>query len=525
MEEVLFYGGPILTMDEENLRPEAVLVRDGIIAAVGTKEALLAEAPDAKQMDLQGKALLPGFMDAHSHIVQFSNTLRFVSLSGVKSREELTQRLQKFAKDSGVEPGGTVIGFGYDNNDLPGTQHPTREWLDEALPGYRVMVAHASGHMGCANTAMLKHLNISAQTEDPQGGHVGKDENGEPTGYLEETAFTFWAAQALGQQPSNNAQELLQKAQKTYFSYGITTAQDGLLKDYEFDLLDEAARAGTLKLDVVGYADIKDHSDLPEKHPEYCKRYQGHFKIGGYKLFLDGSPQGRTAWVTEPYENGDPDYRGYPIYTDEEVGGYVTKAQKDEMQLLCHCNGDAAAQQYLNAHKKPSTQRDVLIHAQLLRVDQLPQLKEKGIMPSFFVAHTWYWGDVHLKNFGRHRAENISPVASALELGIPYTFHMDTPVLPPDCIDSIFCAVNRVTKGGESLAKGQQVSVYDALKGITSYAAYQYHEEDSKGTITPGKRADLVVLSEDPTAVPTMQLRSVQVMQTYKDGALVYEKE
>ena len=132
---------------------------------------------------------------------------------------------------------------------------------------------------------------------------------------------------------------------------------------------------------------------------------------------------------------------------------------------------------------------------------------------------------MHLKNFGRHRAENISPVASALELGIPYTFHMDTPVLPPDCIDSIFCAVNRVTKGGESLAKGQQVSVYDALKGITSYAAYQYHEEDSKGTITPGKRADLVVLSEDPTAVPTMQLRSVQVMQTYKDGALVYEKE
>lgn len=518
----LFYGGTILTMEEQNPRVEAVLVENHTITAVGTKQELQAKAPDAQEIDLKGAALLPGFIDAHSHIVQFSNTLQFAMLTGVKSREELQQRLQDFVKVDGKKPGDLVIGFGYDNNDLPDAQHPTRQWLDEALPGYLVMVCHASGHMGCVNTPLLDKMGITAQTPDPQGGRIGRDKDGQPTGYLEENAFTLPAAKVQGEQTGVDAQHLLQKAQDIYFGYGITTAQDGLMKEYEYQVLDKAAQDGTLKLDVVGYVDIREHSYLVKEHPEYCKQYQHHFKIGGYKMFLDGSPQGRTAWMTQPYQNGEEGYCGYGIYTNEQVENYVQQAQGDEMQLLCHCNGDAAAQQFLDAHKHPSSQRNVMIHAQLLRPDQLSEVKEKKIIPSFFVAHTWYWGDVHLKNFGEQRAQNISPAGDAQRMGIPFTFHMDSPVLPPDCIDSVFCAVNRVTKEGKSLAHGQQISVHEALKAVTIYGAYQYHEEDTKGSIAAGKRADFVVLSQDPEAVDPTQLRKIKVLETYKDGSRVY---
>ncbi len=522
MKAKLFYGGPIITMDESMPNPEAVLVIGDTIAAVGKKQELQEQATDAECIDLQGQALLPGFIDAHSHIVQFSNTLQFARLNGVTSKEELQKRLQEFVRTNEITPEQIVIGFGYDNNDLPKAEHPTRQWLDEALPGYLVMVCHASGHMGCVNTSLLEKMQITSETPNPKGGRIGRDEQGQPTGYLEETAFTLPAANLLGEQPEADVQALLQKAQQMYFGYGITTAQDGLMKQYEYEILDTAAKQGKLKLDVVGYADIREYADLGKQHPEYCKTYKNHFKIGGYKLFLDGSPQGRTAWVTKPYLNGEEGYCGYPVYSDDEVCRFVDKAKQDNMQLLCHCNGDAAAAQFLQAHKEPSECRNVMIHAQLLRPDQLPEVKEKKIIPSFFVAHTWHWGDVHVKNFGQERAENISPVGDAVKLGIPFTFHMDSPVLPPDCIDSIYCAVNRITKAGKSLAAGQEISVYEALKGVTIYGAYQYHEEDEKGSITPGKKADLVVLSEDPQAVEPMQLRRIQVKQTYKDGDLVY---
>lgn len=522
MNEQIFYGGHILTMDETCLRPQAVLVRQGRIDGVGDLDALKAQAPQAELLDLKGAALLPGFIDGHSHIVQYSSTLQFASLAGTASQQEIAQRLQEFVEKENRGPEEMIIGFGYDNNDLPGAEHPTRQWLDAALPGRRVMVCHASGHMGCVNTRVLEELGITAQTPDPQGGRIGRDDQGQPNGYLEETAFTLQAAQALGQTQSDNSQGLLCKAQQVYFGYGITTAQDGLLKDYEYSVLSTAAESGALKLDVVGYADIREHSDLPAKHPEYDGVYKGHFKIGGYKLFLDGSPQGRTAWVSQPYQNGPADYRGYPVYTDQQVRDYVEQARQAGKQLLCHCNGDAAAQQFLDAHEQPSQHRDVMIHAQLLRPDQLPLLKQKNIMPSFFVAHTWYWGDVHCKNFGQERASQISPARTAQELGIPFTFHMDSPVLAPDCIDSLFCAVNRVTRSGRRLGDAQAITAYEALKALTVYGAYQYHEEDQKGTITPGKRADLVVLSADPTQVEPSQLRSIRVLATYKDGQQVF---
>lgn len=316
------------------------------------------------------------------------------------------------------------------------------------------------------------------------------------------------------------------EAQKIYASFGITTAQEGFAHRSEVDIYERLGRSDQMLLDMVAYVDIVEDSEVVQQR-EDLKEYRNHFRIGGYKLFLDGSPQGKTAWMSKPYVNSG-DYCGYPIYTDEQVDGYVQQALDEHRQLLVHCNGDAASQQMLNGYhhsrQKTTDTRPVMVHSQTLRPDQLPQLKETGVMPSYFVAHVYHWGDVHLVNFGKQRAENISCTASALKNHIPFTFHQDTPVILPDMLESVWAAVNRITKNGVVLGEQQRISVLEALKAVTINAAYQYFEEDRKGTLEAGKLADLVILNEDPLKAEPMKLRDIQVMETIKEGRTIYKK-
>ena len=504
----LFKNGSVITMRNRETT-NALLIEDGRILALG-EEALGAEERCAQVIDLRGGALLPGFVDPHSHITQFAMALAAVNLSSAGSIEELVELLKK-------RPGtGWLIGYGYDNNTLKEGRHPTREDLD--CIGRPVLISHASGHMGVMNTKALELAGISETAKDPEGGVYGR-KDGRLTGYMEEKAFM--AAAAKAPRPTmEELRELMKEAQQIYFSYGITTAQDGLMKQREYELLQRA----DLKIDVVAYADMAEFSALPKPN----KGYERHFKVGGYKIFLDGSPQGRTAWMTKPYEKApgqEADYRGYPIYTNKQLKALVRRAEEEGVQLIAHCNGDAAIDQFLSAFEQPTKHRCVIIHAQTMRKDQLPIVKEKGLMPSYFVAHTWHWGDAHIKNLGMERAKNISPLASTARLGIPFTLHQDTPVLPPDMIDTLYCAANRVTAGGKQLALEEAVDVYTALAAVTANGAYQYFEEGEKGTLEPGKRADLVVLDKDPLKVEREKLREMKVLATYKGGELVYKRE
>ena len=529
MKDLLFYGGPILTMQAEQdgpaARAEAVLVRGDKIAAVGSLKALREMTADAQPVNLQGCCLLPGFLDAHSHFLQYANTLQFCQLGRCTSWGDVQQALRDFIARAGLKPGQPVVGFGYDQNIMHEGKHPTRQVLDEVSTESPIMCAHASGHMGVANSAMLKLMGLTDDTPDPQGGRYGRDAEGHLDGLLEENAFIQRQALPQGDPGDKLAKmtALLEQAQDIYFSYGITTAQEGMLDPDSFEVYRAAGDAGKLKMDVIGYADMRNCPDLPAQFPAYLKQYKNHFKMGGYKIFLDGSPQGRTAWMLDDYAD-EPGYRGYPVYEDAQVDAYVQKAQAEDMPLLCHCNGDAAAAQFIRCHRQPSAQRDVMIHSQLLHADQMPAMKAAGIMPSFFPAHTWYWGDAHIHHMGYDRASKISAAASAKALGLPYTFHMDTPVLPPDCLDILFCVTNRVTRDGVKLDQSEALSTYDALKGITCNAAWQYYEEDTKGTLAPGKLADLVILSEDPTAIDPADLRRIKVLATIKGGETVFRK-
>ncbi len=232
--------------------------------------------------------------------------------------------------------------------------------------------------------------------------------------------------------------------------------------------------------------------------------------------------------MTKPYE-GEETYCGYPIHADEKLKEYIETALNRKQQLLAHCNGDAAAGQYIAQFEKALAEREekdlyraVMVHAQLVRKDQLKAMAAIGMMPSFFVAHTYYWGDIHLKNFGSKRGSQISPVKAAVDYGMRYTFHQDTPVVPPDMMRTVWSAVNRRSKTGKIIGENQKISVLDALKAITVHGAYQYFEEKEKGSIECDKRADFVILDRNPLEAPEEELADIRVLMTIKDNQVIY---
>lgn len=526
MSKKLFYNGIVLTMEEE-LFAEAVMVEDGIITGVGSYEELCKSVSDMdEKLDLKGSTLMPGFIDVHGHFSAYASSLLQVSLDETVSYEEIQEKISAFIEKNQIPKGQWVVAKGYDHNLLSAGAHPGCEILDMAAPGHPVAIQHRSGHMGVFNTKAMELLGITKWTEAPAGGVIGK-ENGRLTGYMEEAAYF----QYLKELPMASGQELLgafERAQQVYASRGITTIQDGMIMEMMVPLYQALLQSDILKLDLVGYLDAGGADGLPDVFAEYGKQYRRHFKIGGYKIFLDGSPQGRTAWMRTPYK-GDRDYYGYGTMTDEAVFEAVNRAAKEGYQLLAHCNGDAAGEQYVQACEKAAaegvvdgSERPVMIHAQLVGVDQLPRVKSLGMIPSFFVAHVYHWGDVHITNFGKERADAISPAASALKEGILFTFHQDSPVIEPDMLETIWCAVNRRTKKDVLLGERERIPVLDALKAVTIHGAYQYFEENEKGSICTGKRANFVILDKNPLDVEADEIRGIQVVGTYKDGVRIF---
>ena len=529
MQQVLYYGGPILTL-EQPLYAEALLQQGGIIRAVGSLEKLKAMAPDAKRVNLAGRALLPAFLDAHSHFSGYANALLQVRLEGAQSYEDIRTGIEQFIRENAIPAGQWVMARGYDHNALQEKRPPHKSLLDEAAPHNPLVLQHASGHTGVFNTLALQELGVRPDTPAPAGGAI-EVKDGELTGYMEENAFIEYLQRAPMPAPETLMQAF-RKAQQAYASYGITTVQEGMMTDVMAPLYRALCDTQAVYLDVVGYADLRGCERLLHEFAAHVDTYKAHFKLGGYKTFLDGSPQARTAWMRAPYANAPDGYAGYGTLSDEELLARCRRALREGRQLLAHCNGDAAAGQYIRVFNRAMGELDdapdirpVMIHAQLVGQDQLPRMKVLGMIPSFFVAHVYHWGDVHLENFGPQRAANISPAAAAGALGIPYTFHQDAPVIEPNMLETIWCAVNRVTKQGVSLGPQQRVSALDAVRAVTIHAAHQYFEEHQKGSLAAGKYADFVILSADPTAVPPMQIRNIEVLATIKDGQCIFEKE
>ena len=529
--KTFYTNGTVITMEDDSLYAEAVCVDEGKIRAVGSKEDVLKLQEEGDEVvDLKGKVLLPGFIDGHSHFAGTANSMTQCDLSDCKSFSDIIMKMKDFKARRIHSEKEWIVGCNYDHNFLKEGRHPGKDVLDQISTSNPILLIHASSHMGVTNTCGLTMQGIDETVKDRPDGRYGRVEGTMvPNGYMEEKAFLEFQSH-LPMTSFEQLMELFVEAQKLYASYGITTVQDGMVGEPLFQLLKAASEQGVLNLDIVGYLDVMTAANLVDVESDYAGTYKNHLKIGGYKVFLDGSPQGKTAWMLEPYEGET--YKGYPIHSDEELREYIRISLDKKQQLLAHCNGDAAAEQYVSLFEEvlkerceTDSLRAVMVHAQLVRKEQLQRMSMIGMMPSFFIAHTYYWGDIHMKNFGKERGSRISPAKDALDLGMKFTFHQDSPVVPPDMMRTVSCAVNRKSRSGQTIGEEQKISAYDALKAITIYGAYQYGEEKEKGTITRGKKADFVVLDRNPLTCDPKELAEVQVKMTIKDNHVIYQAE
>ena len=521
MESTLYFGGPIVTLEEPQYA-RALVEQGGRIAYVGGREeAERLAGPGARRVDLEGRALLPAFLDPHSHLLACAYARLQVPLGECAGWGEITDRLAKHVQERGIQPGEWVKGTGYDQNALAEGAAPDRFCLDRACPHNPVVIQHASGHAGVFNTLALERL--GALNQDCG---LERDGQGELTGRGEENPFL----DLLGRIPMDGLEDVLrafQGAQEEYASHGITTAQEGLLQPVMAPVYQEILRRGLLYLDVNAYVPPADYDRLRGQFAQGVSASPGTFQVAGMKIFLDGSPQGGTAWVREPYAGGGC---GTSTMTDGQVLSAFRQALDRDAQLLAHCNGDRAAEQYLTLLAQAEREagkklcRPVMIHAQLLGLDQLERVKALGVILSFFVAHVYHWGEIHVKNFGLGRAGRISPAGSALTWGIPFTFHQDAPVIPPDMLETIWCACVRRTKTGRVLGAEERIPVEAALRAVTQNAALQYGLENELGTLRPGKRADFVLLSGDPLRTPPEELKKLQVERTIRCGRTIWSR-
>ncbi|MDA1092364.1 MAG: amidohydrolase [Acidobacteria bacterium] len=539
--DTIFVGDNIVTMDPDRPTVEAVAVRGETIMAAGARDEVMAlRGESTRLVELGERALLPGFIDAHGHFMGAGLALDELSLHAppvgdVTNVDELVAKIRRWIDEKQIPEGEAVFGNGYDDSLLAEGLHPTRVDLDRASTDHPIVLDHVSGHLRAANSAALAASNITAATPDPDGGIIRRISGSmEPDGVLEELAGRLITVGGDGATGSDELDGLIRSSIGVYAGYGTTTIQNGSATSPE---LAERIRAAAEREPFAADLAVFAGSDaVLDGQVQYSRSYRNGFRIAGVKLVLDGSPQGRTAWVTEPYVEGppgaSPEYRAYGIMDPEAYKTAAAALIARGVPFLAHANGDAAIDLMLDGVDEAvagmaevPNHRSVIIHAQLMRADQLDRAAALKVVPSFFSAHTFFWGDWHVRSFGEERGSNISPVRWAIDRGVHFTVHNDAPVVPPDIMRLVSITVNRTTRSGRGLGPHQRATIQEALHAVTLGAAYQYFEEDRKGSITVEKQADLIVLAQNPITADPAELEHIEVLETFSRGRSVYRNE
>ena len=572
--DTIYHGGPIVTMVKDGDRMEALAVKDGKILNAGpSSDVMSAKGPKTKVVDLKGRCLMPGFIDPHSHVVLQSVKFATVNLDprpigSIGSIADIQNALREHIEKEKVPPGKWVIGWGYDDTGIKEMRHPTRDDLDAVSTEHPIFLMHISAHLATGNSRMLEEIGVGPDTPDPEGGVIRrKPGRREPNGVFEELAMTL-VLKKLPVPTPEQVMVILEKGLQYYAAAGITTAQEGAALPGAVNLMEAMAAKGMLPIDIVTYPIYKACDDAVLEAMAADRHATGRLRRGGLKMTVDGSIQGYTAFLSKPYyvqpddtaptpdhckhEEADrifvsedtptpgttaapkPEggYRGYANMTLEEVTHWLRRCDEKGIQVHAHTNGDGATDMLIDAVKavrgdKPRPElRTTIIHAQTMREDQLDFSAEHGLVPSFFPIHITFWGDRHRDIFlGPDRAVRISPAKSALNRNMKFTLHHDAPVAGVGMLAVAAASVNRLTSGGRELGPDQRITAFEALRAITSDAAWQYFEEDRKGTLENGKLADLVIISDDPLAVDPMKMAEIKILETIKDGETIYTAE
>jgi predicted amidohydrolase YtcJ len=536
----IWSGGPIITVNERAMRAEAVAEKAGRIIAVGSSEEVMKhKGPETQMIDLGGRTMLPGFVDAHGHVMMGGlQALGANMLPPPDGPNTDIAAIQQTLKDwveanrENVSKANLIIGFGYDNAQLAELRHPTRYELDAVSTDIPVLIIHQSGHLAVLNSKALEVAGYTAETDDPEGGVIQRREGSkEPNGVLEEVAFFGTLPKLLANIGEEGAKAFVRAGAELWARFGYTMAQEGRAAPATAQLIKKVADEGGIKIDVAVYSDVLVDRDYIKAN--VSSDYSNRFRLVGAKLTIDGSPQGFTAWRDRPYYSPvgsyPPGYSGYAAATNDQVIEVIDWAFSNGIQLLTHANGEKAGDLLIASIKAATDKhgradrRPVLIHGQFQREDQVDAYRELGVFPSLFPMHTFYWGDWHRDHtVGPERADNISPTGWYTKRGMMFSSHHDAPVAFPDSMRVLDATVTRRSRSSDIIGPAHRVDVMTALKAMTIWPAYQHFEESSKGSIEVDKLADFVILTDDPTAIDPERLDSIKVAATIKQGETVY---
>lgn len=538
--DVIYTGGDIITVNDAQPSVEALAVRDGKILALGAFADIqkMHKSGTTRIVDLGGKTLLPGFIDAHGHYISALTVANQCKLYAPpagpgKDVESIIAELKKFSEVKQVAKGELIQAYGYDDNVMPDGRLLNRDDLDAAFPDNPVIVGHVSMHGAVLNTLALEKYGFSADTETPPGGViVRKPGSNEPYGLIMETAYLPVFA-ALPKPTGDQEASWSTAGQMLYAQEGITLAHEGATHAEELLLIQRATEAGANIIDVVTYPFMTDLDPIIAANPvSGWGNYDRHLKIGGAKITADGSPQGKTAYFSTPYLTGGPggeeNWYGEPTMPQETLNQLVKKVYDMNVPLNVHVNGDATIDMFLEAYEFARAGdysrpwNVTTIHTQFLREDQIPKFVQYKIRPSFYTLHTFYFATAHENNRGAEQAAYISPMRDAIDAGLHPTNHSDFYVAPLDQMFMMWSAVNRMSREGKVVGPDQRITPMEALKSQTIWAAEQYDEQVTRGSLEAGKIADFVILDQNPLKVDPMSIKDIKVVETVKEGRTVY---
>jgi predicted amidohydrolase YtcJ len=523
--ELILHGARIYTMDRTQPRAEAVAIAGGRFVAAGSDSDVLALATArTRKIHLEGKTVVPGFIDAHTHPVYAGiRHLRWVDCDR-RSIPEIIAALRERA--GRTPPGEWVVGFQYDDTKTAERRKLHRRDLDQASPAHPILVQHRGGHTAYVNSLALRLAGVTESTADPAGGRFDRDAEGKLTGGLAETATDpFWAKipRHYTREDYRQAAKLIsQRMTRT----GITSVHDAEGSPEELRAYQDAREAGELHFRVYCFI---QYARLDEMLRAGVRTGLGDewVKVGGVKLVADGSISERTARLSEPYA-GRPDDFGILVTPPEELYEQARKAHRAGWQIGTHANGDAAIDITLGVYERLQREhprrdpRFRIEHCTVINDALVARIKALGAIPTPFSTYVFYHGE-KMREYGAERLERMFAVRSFLDAGIPVTQNSDYPPGPFEPMMAIQSSVTRTDSNGNVWGPKQRITVEEALREGTLHGAYASFEETLKGSIDAGKLADLVVLGRDPHEVPPGEIIRIPVERTMVGGRWVFE--
>ena len=529
LHDTLFVHGTVVTMNPVRPQVGAVLARGERVVAVGEESEMRAlAAPGARVVDLAGQTLVPGFNEAHNHMLMYGLALAQVDCKapGCGSITQMQRRVA--ARAAETPPGQWIQGRGYDDQSLAERRHPTRADLDAAAPDHPTVIVNASGHLCVANSRALALAAITGATAPPEGGGIVHDDRGEPTGLLLETAQSL-VTDCVPPPTEDDLVAALRRCARAYMAAGITSSADASVHTPEqFRAFQRAATDGTNPLRTTLM--LREHL-LPHLVAVGARTGFGsdRLRCGPIKLFIDGSLIGRTAAVSRPFlHDPDPHNLGLTMMAAEVFQGYVMEAHAAGWQIAVHAIGDRGIEMVLDAYAQAlaahprADHRHRIEHCGILRPDLIGRIRELGVLVVTQPIFITEYGDSFIRHLGEDRALLTYPFRSLLDAGIHMVFSSDCPVSAFEPLKGIQVAVTERTGSGAEYAPNERITVDEALFAYTVAGAHATFAEHAKGAIAPGMLADFAVLAQDPRAVPPDEIAAIPVTMTWIGGEVVY---